>query len=72
LAQIYVGTDLQQLDTTAVDLEAIGDPNAFGVRLRMKPCQPGVDIKIQTVLSSPVTTTDTIFTSVTLLGRYIG
>jgi hypothetical protein len=71
LGNIYVGTDLQQLDISAVDLEQLGAPGAFGVRLTMKPAQPGVKIRIVTTLSAAVTASDTIFTSVQLLGRLV-
>lgn len=71
LGNIYVGTDLQQLDIATVDLEQLGAPGAFGVRLTMKPAQPGVKIRIVTSLSNVLTTTDTIFTSVQLLGRLV-
>lgn len=71
LGQIFVGTDLSALDIAPVDLEQIGAPGAFGVRLTMKPAQPGVFIRIVTTLSSPLTTTDTIFASVQLLGRNV-
>ena len=71
LGQIFVGTDLSALDIAPVDLEQLGASNAFGVRLTMKPAQPGVFIRIVTVLSSALTTTDTIFTSMQLLGRNI-
>jgi len=72
LGQLFVGTDLNQLDVQAFDIEQIGDPNAFGVRLAMKPAQPGVIIRLVCSLSSAITTTDTIFCSVALLGRQIG
>jgi len=71
LGQIFVGTDLAQLDVAPIDLEQVGDPGAFGVRLTMKPAQPGVFIRIVTSLSSALAGADTIFTSVTLLGRNI-
>jgi hypothetical protein len=71
MGQIFVGTDLAALDVPPVDLEQIGAPNAFGVRLTMKPAQPGVFIRIVTALSTPLTTTDTIFATITLLGRNI-
>lgn len=71
ISQLFVGTDLQQLDVPGFDAEQVGDPNAFGVRLTMKPAQPGVFIRLVTTLSSPLTTTDTIFASITLLGRNI-
>lgn len=71
LAQLFVGTDLQQLDVTQFDLEQLGDPNAFGVRLTMKPCQPGVFIRIVTTLSAALTSPDTIDCYVTMLGRNV-
>jgi hypothetical protein len=71
LGQIFVGTDLQQLDIGGLDIEQIGAPNAFGVRLTMKPAQPGVFIRVVTTLSSALTGTDTLFASVQLLGRNV-
>ena len=71
MGQIFVGTDLAQLDVAPVDLEQLGAGNAFGVRLTMKPAQPGVIIKIVTTLSNALLTTDTIFATIQLLGRNI-
>ena len=71
LGQIFVGSDLAALDVPPIDIEQLGQANAFGVRLTMKPAQPGVFIRIVCSLSSPLTTTDTIFTSIQLLGRNI-
>ena len=71
LGQLFVGTDLQQLDVGPFDIEQVGSPSAFGVRLTMKPAQPGVFIRLIVVLSNPTLTTDNIFTSVTLLGRNV-
>ena len=71
LGQLFVGTDLSQLDVTAFDIEQVGDPNAFGVRLAMKPAQPGVFIRLVVGLSTPIAAADTIQMSVTLLGRNI-
>jgi hypothetical protein len=71
LGQIFVGSDLAALDVAPVDIEQIGSPAAFGVRLTMKPAQPGVFIRIVCTLSSALTTTDTIFVSCQLLGRLI-
>lgn len=71
LGQIFVGTDLSALDIAPIDLEQVGAPNAFGVRLTMKPAQPGVFIRIVTTLSGALAGTDTIFASVQLLGRNI-
>lgn len=71
LGQIFVGTDLAALDVPPFDLEQVGSPQAFGVRLTMKPAQPGVFIRIVTALSNPLAGADTIFTTITLLGRLI-
>lgn len=71
ISQLFVGTDLQQLDVPGFDAEQVGDPQAFGVRLTMKPAQPGVFIRLVTALSAPLTGTDTIFATVTILGRNV-
>lgn len=67
--QIFVGADLAQLDVAPVDMELLGAANAFGVRLTMKPAQPGVFIRVVTTLSRPVTGSDTIDVELQLLGR---
>lgn len=71
LGQLFVGTDLQQLDVPGFDLEQVGNPQAFGVRLTMKPAQPGVFLRIVTTLSAAPTGTDTIFATATILGRNV-
>lgn len=71
LSQLFVGTDLQQLDIGGFDAEQVGTPTAFGVRLTMKPAQPGVFIRLVTTLTTPVSGTDTILATVTLLGRLV-
>lgn len=71
LGQIFVGVNLQAADVTSFDLEQYGAPTAFGVRLTMQPLQPGVLVKIPTVLSSALAGTDTIFCSVSIAGRII-
>jgi hypothetical protein len=71
LAQLFVGTDLAMLDVAPVDLESLANPAAFGVRLTMKPAQPGVFIRAVTTLDTVLTTTDTIKVSLQLLGRNI-
>lgn len=71
LALIFVGTDLAQLDVPQVDLEQLGAGGNFGVRLTMKPAQPGVFIRAVTTLSSALAGTDTIFATVQLLGRLV-
>jgi hypothetical protein len=71
ISQLFVGTDLQQLDVPGFDAEQVGTPNAFGVRLTMKPAQPGVKIRLVTTLVGALAGTDTIATTVTLLGRLV-
>jgi len=71
IAQLFVGTDLNQLDVPGFDAEQLGDPNAFGVRLSMKPAQPGVFLRLVVNLSAPLTAPDTIFTTVTILGKAV-
>lgn len=71
LGQIFVGSDLAALDVPPVDMEQLGAVTAFGVRLAMKPAQPGVFIRVVTSLSSAITSTDTIFCTIQLLGRNI-
>ena len=72
LGQLFVGTDLNQLDVQPFDIEQIGAPNAFGVRLCMKPCQPGVFIRLVTNCNVALAGADNIVCSVTILGREIG
>lgn len=71
IGQLFVGTDLNQLDVAGFDIEQVGDPAAFGVRLAMKPAQPGVFIRLVCALSNPLTGADNIFASVSILGRAI-
>ena len=71
ISQLFVGTDLQQLDVQGFDAEQVGAQNAFGVRLTMKPAQPGVFIRLVTTLNSALSGTDTIVTTITVLGRAI-
>lgn len=71
IAQLFVGTDLQQLDVGGFDAEQVGNPQAFGVRLTMKPSQPGVFTRLVVTLNAPLAGTDTIATTVTVLGRLV-
>lgn len=71
IGQLFVGTDLNQLDVAGFDIEQVGDPAAFGVRLAMKPAQPGVFLRLVCALSNPLSNADTIFASVAILGRAI-
>ena len=71
LGQPFVGTDLALLDIQPIDMEQVGAQNAFGVRLTMKPAQPGVFIRVVATLSNALSGTDTIFVSMQLLGRNV-
>lgn len=71
ISQMFVGTDLQQLDVPGFDAEQVGAPSAFGVRLTMKPAQPGVFLRLVTTLNSALAGTDTIIATVTVLGRLV-
>ena len=71
LGQLFVGTDLQQAEIAGWDVELVGQPTAFGTRLTTKAAEPGVLIRLQIVLSSGLTGTDTIFASMMFLGRVI-
>jgi hypothetical protein len=71
LAQLFAGTDLAQLDVTPLDLESLARPDAFGVRNAMKPVQPGVLMRAVSSLSTAVGGTDTIATSLQLLGKLV-
>ena len=71
ISQLFVGTDLQQLDIAGFDAEQVGNPAAFGVRLTMKPAQPGVFIRLVARLCAVLAGTDTIFATCTVLGRNV-
>lgn len=71
IGQLFVGTDLQQLDVGGFDVEQVGNPQAFGVRLTMKPSQPGVFTRLVVTLNAALAGTDTIATTVTVLGRLV-
>lgn len=71
LAQVFVGTDLQQADVQGFDIEQIGDTQAFGVRLTMQAAQPGVLIRIITSIDVIPTGADTVKANMQILGRII-
>lgn len=71
ISQFFVGTDLQQLDVPGFDAEQVGSPAAFGVRLTMKPAQPGVFIRLIATATPAPGGVDTIDAYVTLLGRLV-
>jgi len=71
ISQLFVGTELAQADVPGFDLELVGDPQAFGVRMSMQPATPGVFIRVLATLNSTLTAPDTIAANVTLMGRMV-
>lgn len=71
LAQLFVGTDLQQAEIAGWDAELVGAVTGFGTRLTCKAAEPGVFVRMVITLSSVLTTTDTIFATVMFMGRVI-
>lgn len=72
LAQnIFVGRQLQLVELGGgFDIEFFG-PTAFGVRLALDACQPGVEVRISCVTSGVPAGMDTLATSILLLGRSV-
>jgi hypothetical protein len=72
LGQIFVGVDLQQATTQAVNLTALGANTAFGVRMTLQQAPPGVEISMTTtVFPAPPTGTDSLGITILWLGRII-
>lgn len=72
LAQLFIGTDLQQADIAGWDVELIGAATAFGTRLTCKAAEPGVFVRlVVTNTGTALTGTDTIFATLQFLGRII-
>lgn len=70
--QIFVGTDLQQGELGLVDLESLGAPTAFGLRLTCTPAAPGVFLRIQSQLVGGVLAgSDTMMVTTYFMGRVI-
>ena len=68
---LWVGTDLQQIEINGFDAEQVGAPAAFGVRLAVKPAQPGVFIRLVVTLTVALTAPDTIDATISMLGRAV-
>lgn len=68
---MFVGTDLQTAEVGAFDVEQFG-PTAFGVRLQLKPAEPGILIRL-TCQAIPIPGgADLVNVAMQFLGRYIG
>lgn len=71
LAQLFVGTDLQQASIRGINIENIGDVQGFGVRLTMVPAQPGVVLTFVVRPTLVPTAPDTISLDMEVLGRIV-
>lgn len=71
LAQVFVGTDLQQASIRGVNIENIGDVQGFGVRMTMVPAQPGVVITVVVTPTVVPGAADTISLDLELMGRIV-
>jgi hypothetical protein len=71
LAQLWIGTDLQQADIFGFDIELFGSPTAFGTRLTCKAAQPGVLIRLVVTPTAFPTGTDTILATCSFAGRVV-
>lgn len=71
MGQIFVGTKIQAANINQIDLEQYGAGTAFGVRLTMQPLTPGVFVQIPVTLSTPLTSTDTIYVAISISGRSV-
>lgn len=68
---MFVGTDLQTAEVGSFDIENFG-PTAFGVRLMLKPAEPGVLIRLACRASTAPAGADTVSVGLMFLGQYIG
>jgi len=68
-AQAWVGTDYQGANIAPFNLGTFV-ATAFGVRLKLKPAEPGVEITFQVTLSVYPTGTDNVSVGIDLLGAY--
>lgn len=68
---MFVGTDLQTAEVGAFDIENFG-PTAFGVRLCLKPAEPGVLIRLACRATPAPGGADTVAVGLMFLGQYIG
>ena len=68
---MFVGTDLQTAEVGAFDIENFG-PTAFGVRLSLKPCEPGILVRLALRAAPAPGGADTVAVGLMFLGQYIG
>jgi hypothetical protein len=68
---MFVGTDLQTAEIGSFDVEQFG-PTAFGVRLSLKPAEPGILIRLACRANPAPGGADTVAVAMQFLGRYVG
>lgn len=68
---MFVGTDLQTAEIGSFDIEQYG-PTAFGVRLSLKPAEPGILIRLACRANPAPAGADTVAVAMQFLGRYVG
>ena len=68
---MFVGTDLQTAEIGSFDIEQFA-PTAFGVRLSLKPAEPGILIRLACRANPAPAGADTVAVAMQFLGRYIG
>lgn len=72
LGQIFVGTDLQQAELGNIDLETLGAANAFDTWLSFVQAEPGVLIRIQAALSTPLLIAgESVVVNMAALGHWV-
>jgi hypothetical protein len=71
IAQIFVGTSLQQAELGFFDLESIGAATAFDTWVSLHQAEPGVWIRVQGQLTAYPTGTDFETYVITALGHYL-
>jgi len=71
IAQIFVGTDLQQAELGYIDLATIGAGGSFDTWVSMKQAEPGVWIRFQVQLTTYPTSPDSLSATLTGIGHYL-
>lgn len=71
LAQIFVGTDLQQAELGPIDLATIGAGGSFDTWVSLKQAEPGVWIRFQVTLTTYPTAPDSLMVNLTGIGHYL-
>jgi len=68
---LTIGTNVQSVQVADMPIEAFG-AGAFGMRMKLEPCQPGVSIQCHIYSVGTYGTGETIPCAVVILGRVLG